>query len=86
MLEPTMLPMARPGLPFSAALAEMNISGADVPKPTMKIPATSGETPIARPRPSAPRTSRSPATAMSSSPPKREMSRMGSGTACSPER
>jgi hypothetical protein len=38
MFDPTALPKASSGLPSAAAIADTNISGADVPKPTTIIP------------------------------------------------
>jgi len=59
-LEPTMLPIASCGTPARTASIAATSSGADVPKPTMVMPMTSGGTPITRARRTPPRTSSSP--------------------------
>ena len=60
MLEPMMLPCARPGLSASAAWMPIRNSGIDVPKPTMRMPTSSGETFALYAAASAPRTRQSP--------------------------
>ena len=45
MFEPTTLPTAMPGEPFSAAVTLATSSGLEVPKPTRVSPISSGETP-----------------------------------------
>ncbi|EWS59147.1 hypothetical protein Y695_04637 [Hydrogenophaga sp. T4] len=44
MLEPQALPSASPGLPCEAASTDTTISGAEVPKPTISMPTSSGGT------------------------------------------
>ena len=44
MFEPMMLPCARPALPVEAACTEITNSGSDVPKPTITMPTSRGET------------------------------------------
>ena len=59
MLEPYALPSASPGLPCNAASADTAISGADVPKPTITMPTSSGGMPKCRAVAAAPSTKRS---------------------------
>jgi len=43
--DPTALPKARPPFPSRAAISDTIISGAEVPKPIMKMPMRMGDTP-----------------------------------------
>ncbi len=58
-LDPSALPIDRPGFPDQAAMPETSNSGADVPKPTTVKPMIIGETPRLRDIAAAPMTKRS---------------------------
>ena len=57
--EPMAFPIAIDGFPLIAAMIDMIISGADVPKPTIIIPITRGDIPRFRANPAAPIMNRS---------------------------
>ena len=59
-LDPTMFPIAIPGLPPTALCKLTKSSGADVPNATTVIPITNGDIFIAREKPTAPLTKNSP--------------------------
>jgi len=68
MLEPIALPIASPELPCREATADTSISGAEVPKPTIVRPMSSGDTPRLRAVAAAPMTKRSAPQTRSANP------------------
>ena len=68
MFEPTTLPNAISGDPFSTAATETIISGAEVPKATTVNPTISGGRPSRSDMATAPRTRNSPPTTSATSP------------------